>query len=93
MSALHLLKLKLKTSGVASNDFRVAPVFIYYSGSLMSDIIREEIQHAKPEFLYDDSDMKSANTSGNIDSLRLIRHPVSLFYYNSHKMRRSETSR
>ena len=52
MSALQLFKLKLHTGGVASKPFKVASVFIYDDGLLLSDIIREDIQHAKPEFLY-----------------------------------------
>ena len=79
MLALHLLKLKLQTSGVDSNTFRVVPFFIYSCGLLLSDIIREEMQHVKPEFLYKDSYIKYANTSGNLDALQLLRQPVSLF--------------
>ena len=52
MSALQNFKLKLHTGGVASNKFRVELVFIHDNGLLLSDIIREDIQHAKPEFLY-----------------------------------------
>ena len=57
----------------------MAPVFTYDNGLLMSDIIREEMQHAKPEFLYEDYETKSAKTSGNIDALQLLGQPVSLF--------------
>ena len=57
----------------------MAPFFIHDYGSLMSDIIREEMQHARPEFLYKDSEIKYAEISGNLDALQLLRHPVSLF--------------
>ena len=79
MSALHILKLKLHIGYVASNPFRVAPVFIYYNGLLHSDIIRDKMQHAKPEFIYEDSYIKSAKTSGNIDALQIFGQPVSPF--------------
>ena len=79
MSALHILKLKLHMGDVASKTFGVAPVFIYYNGLLVSDIIREDMQHAKLEFLYKDYYIKSAKTSGNIDALQLLGQPVSLF--------------
>ena len=72
MSALQLLKLKLHTGGVSSKPFRVAPVLIYDYGLLQSDIIREEMQHGKSEFLYEYSDIKSAKTSSNM--LRPQRH-------------------
>ena len=85
------MKLKLQRSGVASKAFRVAPVFIHGNGLLLSDIIIEDMQHAKPEFLYEDSDIKSAKTSVNLDALQFLGQPVSLFL-NSPKMRRSETS-
>ena len=62
MWALQILKLKLHSGGVASNPFRLVPVFIYDNGLLLSDIIREDMQHVKPEFIYEDSDIKSAKT-------------------------------
>ena len=62
MPALHIFKLKLNTGGVASKPFRLVPVFIYDNGLLLSDIIREDMQHVKPEFIYEDSDIKSAKT-------------------------------
>ena len=79
MLVLQLLKLKLHTGGVDSKPFRVAPVFIYDDRLLLSDIIREDMRHEKPEFLYKDSDIKSTKTSGNIDPLKLLGQPVSLF--------------
>ena len=62
MPALHIFKLKLNTGGVASKPFRLVPVFIYDNGLLLSDIIREDMQHVKPEFIYEDSDIKSEKT-------------------------------
>ena len=70
------MKLKLQRSGVASKAFWVAPVFIHGNGLLLSDIIIEDMQHAKPEFLYEDSDIKSAKTSVNLDSLHLLGQPI-----------------
>ena len=92
MLALHISKLKLYTGAVASNSFRVTTVFIYDDELLLSDIIREGMQYAEQEFLYEDSDIKSAKTSVNLDALQFLGQPVSLFL-NSLKMRRSETFR
>ena len=69
MSAVQLLTLKLHTGGVASKPFIVAQVFIYDNGLIFSDIIREDMQHAKLKFLYKDSEIKSAKTLVNLDDL------------------------
>ena len=62
------------------NKFRVEPVFIYENGLLLPDIIIEEMQHAKSEFLYEDYDIKSAKILLNLDTLRLLGQAVLIFF-------------
>ena len=80
MSSPKLLLLALHVCGVPSTASKKFPILVNDDSVLLSSIIREEVTRAKPNFEYSDSDIKSAETSGNMDATQLLCQPISVFF-------------
>lgn len=79
MSALDLIKLKLHLGGAPSKPFQVVPIIVEDDKVTLSDIIREQMKRTKPQYGYEDSDIKSAKSCENFDVLGILGRPVSVF--------------